>query len=112
MVILLCQPVAPETPINLEGTRATQDKRRAAAFLPSYCSSLPCVELFSISFFLVTLFIEIEHTYSKMPAVQETQVQFLGQEDLLEKEMVTHFSIHTWEIPWTEEFGRLQSTGL
>ena len=47
-----------------------------------------------------------------MPAMQETWVQFLGWEDPLEKEMVTHFSIHIWEIPWTEESGRLQSTGL
>ena len=36
----------------------------------------------------------------------------LGQEDSLEKEMVTHSSILAWEIPWTEEPGRLQSLGL
>ena len=36
----------------------------------------------------------------------------LGQEDPLEKEMATHSSILTWEIPWTEELGRLQSMGL
>ena len=36
-------------------------------------------------------------------------VQHLGREDPLEKEMVTHSSILTWEIPWTEEPGRLQS---
>ena len=41
--------------------------------------------------------------------MQETWVQFLGQEDLLEKEMATHSSIIVWEIPWTEEPGRLQS---
>ena len=44
--------------------------------------------------------------------MQETRVQSLGQEDLLEKEMATHSSILAWKIPWTEEFGRLQSTGL
>ena len=43
------------------------------------------------------------------PAVQETQVQCLDQEDLLEKEMATHSSILAWEIPWTEKPGRLQS---
>ena len=43
------------------------------------------------------------------PAVQETQVRFLGQEDPLEKEMATHSSILAWRIPWTEEPGRLQS---
>ena len=39
------------------------------------------------------------------------EVQFLGQEDPLEKEMTTHSSILAWKIPWTEERGRLQSTG-
>ena len=42
----------------------------------------------------------------------ETWVQFLGGEDPLEKEMATHSSILAWRIPWTEEPGRLQSTGL
>ena len=44
-------------------------------------------------------------------AMQETQVGFLGQEDPLEKEMATHSSLLAWEIPWTEEPGRLQSMG-
>ena len=39
-------------------------------------------------------------------------VQFLGREDPLKKEMATHSSIPAWEIPWTEEPGRLQSIGL
>ena len=43
--------------------------------------------------------------------MQKTQVQSLGQEDSLEKEMATHFSILAWEIPGTEEPGRLQSMG-
>ena len=41
--------------------------------------------------------------------MQETRVQFLGLEDLLEKEMVTHSSILAWRITWTEEPGSLQS---
>ena len=44
--------------------------------------------------------------------MQETQIQFLGLEDLLEKKMAIHFSILAWEIPWTEEHRRLQSMGL
>ena len=44
--------------------------------------------------------------------MQETQVQFLGWEDPLEKEMATHSSIFTRRIPWTEEPGRLQSMGF
>ena len=43
--------------------------------------------------------------------MQETQVQSLGQEDALEKEMATHPSILALEIPWTEESDGLQSTG-
>ena len=46
-----------------------------------------------------------------LPAMQETQVLSLGQEDPLEKEMATHSSILAWRIPWTEEPGGLQSTG-
>ena len=46
-----------------------------------------------------------------LPAVQETQVQFLGQEGPLEKEMAIHSSILAWKIPWTEEPDRLQSMG-
>ena len=46
-----------------------------------------------------------------LPAMWETCVQSLGQEDPLEKEMATHSSILAWRIPWTEEPGRLQSTG-
>ena len=41
--------------------------------------------------------------------MQEMWVQSLSQEDTLEKEMATHFSILPWEIPWTEKVGRLQS---
>ena len=43
--------------------------------------------------------------------MQETQVQSLGWEDLLEKEMAPHSSILAWKIPWLEEPGRLQSMG-
>ena len=50
-------------------------------------------------------------TVKRMPTMQETWVQSLGWEDLLEKEMATHSSILAWKIPWTEEPGRLQSMG-
>ena len=46
------------------------------------------------------------------PAMRETQIPFLGWEDLLEKGMETHSSILAWEIPWTEEPGGLQSDSL
>ena len=46
-----------------------------------------------------------------LPAMEETWVQFLGQEDPLEKGLATHSSILAWEISWTEEPGGLQSMG-
>ena len=47
-----------------------------------------------------------------LPAIQETQVQSLGQKDPLEKGMATHSSILAWRIPQTEEPGGLQYMGL
>ena len=47
-----------------------------------------------------------------LPAVWETGVRSLGQEDPLEKDMATYYSILPWSIPWTEEPGGLQSMGL
>ena len=43
--------------------------------------------------------------------MQKNQVQSLGWEDLLEKEMATHLNILAWKVPWTEELGKLQSMG-
>ena len=48
---------------------------------------------------------------NNLPAMQETQVQSLGQEDPLENDMATHSSILAWEIPWTEDPGWLLSMG-
>ena len=58
------------------------------------------------------LFIVVRGSRVCPEAMQGTSVRFLGQEDPLEKEMVTHSSILAWRIPWTEEPGRLQSMGL
>ena len=46
-----------------------------------------------------------------MQETQETLVQSLGQEDPLEEDVATHSSILAWEIPWTEDPGRVQSMG-
>ena len=51
-------------------------------------------------------------TVKNLPAMQETWVQSLGQEDPLEKGMATHSSILAWRTPWTEEPGGLQSIEL
>ena len=53
----------------------------------------------------------VVQTVKRLPTMWKTRVQSLDQEDLLEKEMVTHSSILAWKIPWTEEPGRLQSMG-
>ena len=53
----------------------------------------------------------VAQTVKHLSTVQETQVQSLGREDPLEKEMATHSSILAWRIPWAEEPGGLQSTG-
>ena len=45
----------------------------------------------------------VAQVVKNLPALQENQVQSLGLEDALEKEMVTHSSILAWKIPWTEE---------
>ena len=53
----------------------------------------------------------VAQTVKNLPAMQETKVQSLGQEDPLEKDMATHSSILAWRIPWTKEPGRLQFMG-
>ena len=54
---------------------------------------------------------KVAQIVKNLPAMQETQVQSLGQEDPLEKGMATHSSTLAWKIPWVEEPGRLQSMG-
>ena len=54
----------------------------------------------------------VAQTVKRLPAMQETWVRFLGQEDPLEKEMAIYFSTLAWKIPWTEKPDRLQSMGL
>ena len=53
----------------------------------------------------------VAQTVKHLPAMRETWVRFLGQEDPLEKEMAIHSSTLAWRIPWTEELDRLQSMG-
>ena len=53
----------------------------------------------------------VAQTVKRLPTMWETWFQSLGGEDALEKEMATHSCILAWEVPWTEESGRLQSMG-
>ena len=54
----------------------------------------------------------VAQTVKRLPTMREAQVQSLGWEDLLEKEMATHSSVLACRIPWTEEPGRLLSMEL
>ena len=54
----------------------------------------------------------VAQSVKKLPAMQESQVQSLGQRNPLKKEMTTHSSLLAWRTPQTEETGRLQSMGL
>ena len=54
----------------------------------------------------------VAQTVKNLPAMQEAEVQSLGQEDPLEKGMATHSSVLAWRIPWAEEPSGLQSMGL
>ena len=57
------------------------------------------------------MWLSVKRIHLSIPETQETQVRSLGQEDPLKEEMGIHSSILAWEIPWTEEPGRLQSKG-
>ena len=58
------------------------------------------------------VFLLVIQTVKNLPAMWETWVLSLGQEDPLEKGMATHYSILAWRVPWTEVPGRLQSMGV
>ena len=73
------------------------------AFLIRACCLLSCLGPSSFP---------VAQTVKHLPIMQEIQVQSLGWEDFLEKEMAPHSSIFAWKIPWMEESGRLQSMGL
>ena len=60
---------------------------------------------------MTPLYLYLTQQVKNLPELQETQVQSLGREDPLEKEMATHSSILAWEIPWTEGPGELWFMG-
>ena len=86
-------------------------------------NSAHCLFLLTKFYWELVTFIHLRRVYPSLgaspvaqmvkhlPAMQETQVQFLSQEDSLEKGMVTHSSILVWKIRWTEEPGGLQFIG-
>ena len=72
---------------------------------------VPLLYLFKVRIITVWASL-VAHMVKSLPAMWETQVPSLGQEDPLEKGMATHSSILAWRIPWTKESGGLQSMGL
>ena len=67
-----------------------------------------CSDILLQNFWATSL---VAQTVKHLPAMRETWVQSLGQEDPLEKEMATHCSTLAWKITWMDEPGRLQSMG-
>ena len=68
-------------------------------------------KVMSLLFNMLSRLVLVVQTVKRLPVMRETQVQSLGWEDPLEKEMATHSSILAWRILWIEEPGRLQSMG-
>ena len=80
----------------------------AEPYHPSLCSDKSCNCPFAT--YLTPYWASfVAQTIKNLPAILETRGQSLGQEDLLQNGMATHSSILAWEIPWTEEPGRIQS---
>ena len=78
----------------------------------SNCPSAPILYEYKIHMFYVHKWASlVAQTVKRLPAMWETWVRFLGQEDPLEKETAIHSSTLAWKIPWTEEPDRLQSMG-
>ena len=67
--------------------------------------------VYTVTFFIVYYTSLVAQTVKRLPAMRETQVQSLGREDPLEKEMATHSSPLAWKIPWATIHGVAQSVG-
>ena len=79
---------------------------------PTLCDPMDCSTAgFPVHHQLPELASLVAQMVKNLPAMRETWVWSLGWEDALEESMATHSSILAWRIPWTEEPGRLQSTG-
>ena len=91
-----------------------QNREQAVLLSSGFGLYFSATKYFPVFYNLVSLvtrvFLEAQMV-KNLPAMQETQVQFLGREDPLEKEMATHSSILAWRIPWAEEPDSLQSMG-
>ena len=105
-VLTLCDPINCSLPdVSVHGISQARILESVSIFFPRG-SSWP--SFYPASLLGTSLMAQMVKC---LPTMWETQVQSLGREDLLEKEIATHSSILAWKIPWTEEPGRLQSMG-
>ena len=116
-VVLFSQPAQPKLEaVDSEWSPSKCSVKYSLENLPGPSSSHsdePLCDpklLSACTYWMLEIFL-VAQTVKNLPAVWETQVGSLGQEDPLEKEMATHSSILAWKIPWTEEPSKLQSMG-
>ena len=110
----LALPLSPGQEAVIFQGRLLPGITHGEGYLRIHWSSLCCTQrhTFDTSHGWVNRASLVAERLKHLPPMRETQVRSLGWEDPLEKEMATHSSILAWRIPWTEEPGRLQSTGL
>ena len=103
-------PFSPsENTFSLQPTH-TLKTTHPRSFTHTVYTYTPCVKIQPPVFYVLWTSL-VAQMVKHLPTVQETRVQSLGQEYLLEKEMATHSSILAWKISWVEEPGGLQSMG-
>ena len=102
---LLNPQIKPESPALQADSSSSEPPRSPQVGVVLHLLSV------SIDLFILDLKYLAAQMVKHLPTVWETQVQSLGREDPLEKEMATHSSTLAWKIPWTEEPGSLQSMG-
>ena len=91
---------------------SSSDKRHGLLLAPAPAILLRTQSSVLINFSCLTLWPSlVVPSVKNLPATQETQVRFLGEEDPLEEEMAPHSSVLAWRAPWTEEPGGLESRG-
>ena len=104
VLLYICTPLS-------EGDRRVTPQRDQILFSRTYEAHLVSKNVLCKCDYLKGVFLVTQTVNKDLPAIQDTQVQSLGQEDLLEKGMATQSSIFAWRIPWSEEPGGLHSMG-
>ena len=97
------------SPSEWTGWNFWVDTSKETAFAQPHRQEILAITCQPIGYFLPSFL--VAQMLKHLPTMQETQVWFLGWEDLLEKEMATHSGTLAWKIPWTEERCRLQPMG-